>query len=592
MSNRLIKCAFFFSFVTMLGVTAPAQLLHDDFNGTSIDTRLWHVITPFPNSSMTEVVGNVVFENRGTLLSVTSLPTSVDITGRFEFTGNIHDQFSVVLRTNGVDTNPFGALDNGIYFLFAIESDTGDTTNQIHIQDANYPNPGVTLATGTFPMTLNTFYTFRITDDGTNLALYINDLTHPLLTATDSNLYGSQLGLFNREGNGSISAGSITRLDFITAHATYTWSTTTTGFAWLNAANWTGNPGHYPGVDANNSSTADGASNDIAAFSSMDFSANILGINFSPSSNKGLTNNTGANGSLTLGAIDYLSTTNKSISIGDNSGSAGILTLTGVTLNGVANTVLANEGSHSLTLAPQIGGGTQDMTLALGNATNDVVQVNGSGGIIISAAIQDGAGVAGSLTKTGPGTLTLSHANTYTGGTTIKKGALVVKNTSGSATGPGAVQVDLGTLRGVGEINGAVTVGTRSSSGAILLAGNSVTSPGTLTINSALTFESLSTYKCVLKRSTSSTGVTAVAGKVAALGVIINSGVPFTFTDTGTGILPIGMVFTVINNTSASPIAGRFSNLANGLILTSNGNNFKVSYTGGTGNDLTLKVVP
>ena len=162
----------------------------------------------------------------------------------------------------------------------------------------------------------------------------------------------------------------------------------------------------------------------------------------------------------------------------------------------------------------------------------------------------------------------------------------------GSATGPGVVQVNLGTLRGVGKIDGAVTVGTGSSSGAILLAGNSVTSPGTLTINSALTFESMSTYKCVLKRSTSSTGVTAVAGKVSALGVIINSGVPFTFIDTGTGILPIGTVVTVINNTSASPIAGRFSNLANGLIFTSNGNNFKVNYTGGTGNDLTLKVVP
>jgi autotransporter-associated beta strand protein len=157
----------------------------------------------------------------------------------------------------------------------------------------------------------------------------------------------------------------------------------------------------------------------------MDFSANILGINFSPSLNKGVTNNTGANGSLTLGAIDYLSTTNKSISIGDNSGSAGTLTLTGVTLNGVANTVLANEGSHSLTIEPQIGGGTQDMTLALGNAASNVIQVNGSGGIIISTAIQNGAGVTGSLIKTGPGTLTLSHANTYTGGTTIKKGAFV-----------------------------------------------------------------------------------------------------------------------------------------------------------------------
>src|SRR5436189_2433780 len=168
----------------------------------------------------------------------------------------------------------------------------------------------------------------------------------------------------------------------------YTWSTTTTGFAWLNASHWTGNPGHYPGVDSNGKSIADGASNDVAAFSSMAFVASIVGINFSPSSSNGVSTNTGANGSLTLGAIDYLSTTNKSISIGDNSGTAGSLTLTGVTLNGVANTVLANEGANSLTLAPQIGGGTQDMTLTLGNATNNVVQVNGTGRITIAAAIQ------------------------------------------------------------------------------------------------------------------------------------------------------------------------------------------------------------
>jgi len=74
--------------------------------------------------------------------------------------------------------------------------------------------------------------------------------------------------------------------------------------------------------------------------------------------------------------------------------------------------------------------------------------------------------------------------------------------------------------------------------------------------------------------------------------VTINSGVPFTLIDTGTGILPIGAVFTVISNTSANPIFGAFSNLPNGSNFTSNGNNFQVSYTGGTGNDLTLKVVP
>ena len=586
MTNRLIKCALFFSFVTMVSVTAHAQLLHDDFNGTSIDTSLWQVSTPFANSSMTESGGSAVFENRGRLLSVASVTTGIDVTGRFEFTGNIHDQFQVVLRTNGATTNPSAEFDNGIHFKFGIESDTGSTAGQIHITDLSYPNSEIDLATGTFPMTQNKFYNFRITDNGTQIALYINNLAKPFLTATDSNFYGSRLGLYNREGNGSISAGSITKLDFITAQTTYTWNSTTTGFAWLNAGNWTGNPGHYPGLDTNSSSIADGASNDIAAFSSMAFSATILGINFSPSSNKGVSNNTGANGSLTLGAIDYLSTANKSISIGDNSGSAGTLTLKGVTLNGVANTILADEGPKSLTLQPQIGGGTQNMTVALGNATTNVIQVNGSGGMIISAAIQNGSGVAGLFTKIGTGKLTLSNANTYTGGTILKNGTLLVTNTTGSATGTGSVHVNLGTLGGTGKINGAVTVGNGSNSGAIVLAGNSSTSPGTLTINNPLTFQSHSTYKCVLNRAQSK------ASSVSAFGITINTNVSFTFLDTGTGTLATGAVFRVIDNISGLPISGTFTNLPNGLVFASNGNNFKVNYAGGTGNDLTLEVVP
>ena len=123
-----------------------------------------------------------------------------------------------------------------------------------------------------------------------------------------------------------------------TSPTVYTWSTTTSGFAWLNATHWTGNPGHFPGMDANGKSTADGATNDVAAFSSMAFAASIVGINFSTSSSTGVTDNTGANRSLTIGAIDYLSTANKSISIGDDSGTAGTFTLTGASLNNVANT--------------------------------------------------------------------------------------------------------------------------------------------------------------------------------------------------------------------------------------------------------------
>jgi autotransporter-associated beta strand protein len=209
-----------------------------------------------------------------------------------------------------------------------------------------------------------------------------------------------------------------------------------------------------------------------------------------------------------------------------------------------------------------------------------------------SGVIQDGGqngGSGGSFTKIGNGKLTLSGASTYTGGTTINKGMLLVKNTTGSATGTGAVQVNAGTLEGVGRIAGAVTVGTGvgTTSKATVLPGNSATSPGTLTISNPVTFQSDSTYKCVLNRSS------RIASKLAASGVTINNNAQFAFKDIGTGTLAVGTVFRVIDNTSNLPISGRFRNLSNGLVLTSpDGTKFKVSYTGGTGNDLTLKVVP
>ena len=58
------------------------------------------------------------------------------------------------------------------------------------------------------------------------------------------------------------------------------------------------------------------------------------------------------------------------------------------------------------------------------------------------------------------------------------------------------------------------------------------------------------------------------------------------------GSLTSGTVYTVISNTSADPISGTFSNLADGAIVSVHGNNLQASYEGGDGNDLTLTVVP
>ena len=62
----------------------------------------------------------------------------------------------------------------------------------------------------------------------------------------------------------------------------------------------------------------------------------------------------------------------------------------------------------------------------------------------------------------------------------------------------------------------------------------------------------------------------------------INAGATIVTRGTVQGALQAGMVLTVINNTSATPINGTFSNLPDGAILTINGNNFRASYEGGT----------
>jgi hypothetical protein len=98
-----------------------------------------------------------------------------------------------------------------------------------------------------------------------------------------------------------------------------------------------------------------------------------------------------------------------------------------------------------------------------------------------------------------------------------------------------------------------------------------------------LVFNSDSTYNFELRASN------ATADKVTAKGATI-SGALFSFLGIGTGTLTTGTVFIAINNTAATPIAGTFSNLADGSTFTAGSNTYLVSYEGGTGNDLTLTV--
>jgi autotransporter-associated beta strand protein len=263
-----------------------------------------------------------------------------------------------------------------------------------------------------------------------------------------------------------------------------------------------------------------------------------------------------------------------------------------------SGTEFQSNGSLEISAHTMSGGGPGPVTIGslegdgtvfLGPATLVVGSNNMNTGFsgVISWMGSHG-GIGGGVVKIGTGKLVLTNGNTYVGGTTIKRGELVVNNRTGSGTGDGPVQVERGTLGGKGTIAGAVTIGTGSGGGAFLAPGylHGAGKAGALTIQGLLTFNGAGVYEMQVNSSS------AMADEVAALGVVINSGAKFAFADIGNSTLPIGTVFTIINNTSATPIAGTFSNLRDGTIFISNRNIYQVSYEGGDGNDLTLTVVP
>ena len=272
---------------------------------------------------------------------------------------------------------------------------------------------------------------------------------------------------------------------------------------------------------------------------------------------------------------------------GTTGGGGGIISLNDDSLGGTARVQVSGNGEldisgHNLpgVTIGAIGGngliflGANSLTVGSNNLSS-----------VFSGVIQDGGasgGTGGSLVKTGKGTLTLSGANTYTGGTTINQGTLSIGNTTGSATGTGPVQVNHGTLAGTGDISGALSVGAGTASASLAPGAGGRT--GSLSVQSPLTFGSRAGYKADLNSTT------ATADEVVALGVTITGGARISIDDLGSGTLTPGTAFTVISNTAATPIAGTFSNLADNSTLTVGSNTYLVSYEGGDGNDLTLTV--
>ena len=226
---------------------------------------------------------------------------------------------------------------------------------------------------------------------------------------------------------------------------------------------------------------------------------------------------------------------------------AGPLTLTG---NALTSTLAANVA---------ISGASQTWTVPDGTPATDLA---------VSGAV---SGVA--LVKTGSGRVLFSGTNTL--------GSLDLQNGSALFNGnsvPTAIALNGGTLGGSGTV-GAIT---SSATGGTVAPGSSagILNSGAVTWNAATHFavELTTPVPGSGHDQLNVTGAVNLGG--AQLDVTLLAGFAATPADT----------FVIINNDGADAVIGTFAGLPQNATFSVAGKSFRISYTGGSGNDVTLKL--
>ncbi|MEI6676683.1 MAG: autotransporter-associated beta strand repeat-containing protein [Verrucomicrobiota bacterium] len=207
-------------------------------------------------------------------------------------------------------------------------------------------------------------------------------------------------------------------------------------------------------------------SNDVAGTLTLDFSNTLSSMKLSNANTyTGTTSFTSAAGTLILAnanAVQNSTLLTDSTKAGiafDSTVASKIFTIGG--LSGSHNIALQDNAGSPAAIEARVGNNNANTTYS---------------GVLSGA---------GSLTKIGAGTLTLSNANTYTGITSIQSGTLAV---NGSLAAASAVSVSAGaTLSGNGTVGGSVSVDGGTVNGSSLVLAGNATFAGASTFSGAAT---------------------------------------------------------------------------------------------------------
>ena len=245
---------------------------------------------------------------------------------------------------------------------------------------------------------------------------------------------------------------------------------------------------------------------------------------------------------------------------------------------------IANDSPNhaALTLSGSLSG-----SLAYNNFTTPI-QLQGTStaistlaGRIIDPSTENGKRYSIVVNTSGGWALTATNTS-YSGGTTVSKGLLLVNNAAGSGTGSGAVTVNAGgTLGGTGTVAGAVSV----NAGGVLKAGSG--GLGVLTVQNGLALAGGATNSVriagVHPGGYCSVRVTGGAVELGGATLSVDASA-FDGLEEGT--------LRLIDMEGAGAVSGTFLGLPEGSLVRSGIFISRISYAGGDGNDVVLEIVP
>lgn len=180
--------------------------------------------------------------------------------------------------------------------------------------------------------------------------------------------------------------------------------------------------------------------------------------------------------------------------------------------------------------------------------------------------------------KVGTGKLVFTGNHAYWGITTVKKGKFQLNNDPATGAFISPITVVEGALGGTGVSQSSAVIGSGSGSGAKLEPGNDAI--GTLTLSS-LTLNADAVYSVELDLKTE-------ASDKMITGSVILADSPSLEIIGNTGTLLYGTTYTIIDNKGDGTVTGIFKNLPEMSLLRVGDYSFRITYKGGTGNDVQL----